>query len=78
MSNTEFGFNFGAMKVTRVYGDNKSHLINIKTPKVSISVRSTPTGQVRFFDEQGNECELVNKQYANNLHEGKRVYGEER
>ena len=65
MSNTEFGFSFGSMEVTRTYLDNKTNVaaISIKTDKTKFSVRATKTGQVRFFDGLGNECELVSKDY---------------
>ena len=66
---TEFGFNIGSMEVTRVYHDkSKSNnvgvaAISIKTAKCQFSVRATKTGQIRVFDEQGNECEIVSKNY---------------
>lgn len=70
---TEFGFNIGSMEVTRVYHDkSKSNnvgvaAISVKTNKTSFSVRATKTGFIRIFDEQGNECEIVNKEYINSL-----------
>ena len=66
--NVEFGFKFGSLLVTRTCSDgNGAHVISIATPKAKFSVRATKTGQVRFYDNQGNECELVNKDYVNQL-----------
>jgi len=65
--NTEFGFNFGSMEVTRTCGDEKASVISIKTPKAKFSVRATKTGQLRFYSESGNECELVAKDYMEQL-----------
>jgi len=62
MSN-EYGFDFGSMSVTRTCQDDRSSVISIKTKKTSFSVRTTNNGSVRFFDGQGNECELINKEH---------------
>ncbi len=73
---TNFGFNMGCMKVTRTYEDKSEgknlhvSVVSIETPKTKFSIRSTRTGFVRFYDEQGNECELVNKDYMNKLEKG--------
>ena len=64
---TRFGFLFGSMKVTRTAEDKGVAIISVATPKTRFSVRATKTGQIRFFDEQGNECELVNKNYMEQL-----------
>jgi len=58
---TEFGFNFGSMEVTRTSSDKSSAIISIKTPKAKFSVRATKTGQIKFYDDQCNECELIAK-----------------
>jgi len=64
---TNFGFDFGSMTVTRTAQDEKSSIVCITTKKAKFSVRSTPNGSVRFFDDQGNECELVSKSYIEDL-----------
>lgn len=70
MSNvTEFGFTFGSMEVERVCQDDKTGVscIKVKTPKSQFSVRATKTGFIRIYDEQGNECDIVNKDYIDGL-----------
>jgi len=64
MSNTEFGFKFGCIDVTRTASDQKTgvKIISIKTPKARFSVRATRTGHVSFYDEQGTELKLVFKE----------------
>lgn len=67
MSDNKFGFDFGSMTVTRVCQDNKAAIVSVATKKAKFSVRATNNGSIRFFDDQGNECELVNKEYINSL-----------
>ena len=62
-ANTCFGFYFGSMAVTRTAQDDKCSVISVSTKKTSFSIRATPNGSLRFFDDQGNECELVNKDH---------------
>ena len=57
-TNTKFGFDYGSMKVTRTHDDKHASVISIETPKSKFSIRATKTGNVRFYDEVGNECEL--------------------
>ena len=65
---TQFGFNFGSLEVTRTCSDKSGvHVISIKTPKAQFSVRATKTGQLRFFNRDGKELELVNKDYISIL-----------
>lgn len=63
----KYGFTFGSMNVTRTSSDEKASIISVTTPKSKFSVRATKTGQVRFYDEQGNECELVAKSHIEYL-----------
>ena len=73
---TEFGFDFGAMSVTRTCEDKKGvAIISIETQKTKFGVIATKTGKVRFFDNQGNECELVNKSYIQQLHANQIIKG---
>lgn len=58
---TKHGFDFGSLEVTRTHIDKFASVIAVKTPKSKFSVRATKTGNIRFYDEQGNECKLVNK-----------------
>ena len=52
---TRFGFLFGSMSVTRTAIDNKDvAIVSVATPKNKFSIRATKTGNVRFYDEQGN------------------------
>ena len=74
MSKNKFGFDFGSMTVTRTYQDDKSSIISIATKKAKFSIRATNNGSMRFFDDQGNECELVNKEYIESLAEHNRGY----
>ena len=67
MSDNKFGFDFGAMTVTRTCQDKTSSIISIATNKCKFSVRATNNGSVRFFDDQGNKCELVQKNYIEQL-----------
>jgi len=68
MSETnKYGFNFGSMTVTRTCSDSYAHIISVSTKKAKFSVRATPNGSVKFYDDQGNECELVNKEYIQDL-----------
>ena len=60
---TQHGFDFGSLSVTRTHSDKFASVISINTPKSKFSVRATKTGNIRFYDEQGNECELVNKDF---------------
>lgn len=65
---TEFGFNFGSLSVSRTCSDSKgATVIQVKTPKASFSIRATKTGQIRFYSETGSECELVAKDYIEQL-----------
>lgn len=60
---TEFGFKFGSMQVTRINIDEKTGvaIISVDTPKAKISIRATKTGLVKFYDLCGNELKLVSK-----------------
>lgn len=64
---TRFGFLFGSMKVTRTAEDKGVSIISVETPKAKFSVRATKTGFISFYDEQGNECEIVNKEHIEQL-----------
>jgi hypothetical protein len=64
---TEFGFDFGSMTITRTAQDEKSSIVSVSTKKCKINIRATTNGSVRFFDDQSNECELVNKGYLVHL-----------
>ena len=70
MSN-RFGFDYGSMTVTRTCQDNKSSTVSVSTKKAKFSIRATKNGSIRFFDDQGNECELVNKDYLAQIKEVK-------
>jgi len=72
MSDNKFGFDFGSMTVTRTCQDSKAAIISVATKKAKFSIRATNNGSVRFFDDQGNECELVNKEYIESLIERNR------
>jgi hypothetical protein len=56
---TDFGFNFGAMKVTRTCSDYKGGaVVSIKTDKGSISIRSSKTGVITVYDNKGVKFNL--------------------
>ena len=61
---TQHGFNLGSLEVTRTHSDKFASVISVETPKAKFSVRATKTGNIRFYDDQGNECELVNKKFT--------------
>ena len=69
--NNKFGFDFGSMTVSRTCQDKVCSIISISTKKAKFSVRATNNGSVRFYDDQGNECELVSKEYLKSLTSGK-------
>ena len=72
MGENKFGFDFGSMTVTRTCQDEKASIISVATRKAKFSIRATNNGSIRFFDDQGNECELVNKEYIESLAEQNR------
>jgi hypothetical protein len=51
-----YGFEYGAVKVTRCMSDEKKGwvVIMIETPKASIQVYVTKTGKVRVYDYKEN------------------------
>ena len=65
--NNKYGFDFGSMTVTRTAQDDKCAIVSVSTKKAKLSIRATPNGSVRFFDDQGNECVMVNKEYLESL-----------
>tara|TARA_R100000951_G_scaffold114219_1_gene118017 strand:+ start:1213 stop:1431 length:219 start_codon:yes stop_codon:yes gene_type:complete len=67
MSDNKFGFDFGSMTVTRTCQDEKASIISVSTTKAKFSIRATNNGSVRFYDDQGNECELANKEWLEHL-----------
>jgi len=67
MKDNKFGFDFGSMTVTRTCQDEKSSIISISTKKAKFSIRATPNGSLRFYDDQGNELELLHKSFLNQL-----------
>jgi hypothetical protein len=67
---TDYGFNFGSLEVTRVCKDEIAAVIKVKTPKASINIRATKTGNIRFYNDD-SECVLVDKKYLEQLTEGK-------
>ncbi len=71
MSN-KYGFDFGSMTVTRTCQDEKASIIRVATKKANFSIRATNNGSIRFFDDQGNECELMQKEYIESLIEHNR------
>mgnify|MGYP001597565924 CR=1 FL=1 len=63
MSENKYGFDFGSMTITRTCQDKRASIISVATKKAKFSIRATSNGSIRFFDDQGNECELVHKEY---------------
>jgi hypothetical protein len=66
---TEHGFKFGSLDITRTALNDKTGVavVSIKTSNASFSVRATKTGRMRIYDEHGNECEIVNKDFMKGL-----------
>jgi len=60
---TYYGFDFGSMTITRTCEDKKASIVSVSTEKAKFSIRATPNGSLRFFDDQGNECDLVQRDY---------------
>ena len=52
---TEYGFNWGAAEVTRMFSDGRHGwvTIGVKTPKHDIQIYVTKTGKVRIHDADG-------------------------
>ena len=52
---TEYGFEFGAAKVQRLFSDEKKGWITLEvvTPKCAIQVYVTKTGKMRITDSRG-------------------------
>lgn len=52
---TDYGFEYGAAKVTRIHSDQKRGwvLLGVGTPKTDIQIYVTKTGKVRVFDTKG-------------------------
>lgn len=70
MSN-ELGFGYGSMTVEKTSYNSNSSTISVSTEKARFTIRATKNGSIRFFDDQGNECELVNKDYLAQIKEDK-------
>ena len=53
---TQYGFNFGAVKVERLCSDDKRQwvVVGIETPKEKLQVYVTKTGKVVIRDAAGN------------------------
>ena len=51
----EFGFQYGAAKVTRLFSDEKKQWVTlgIETPRQTIQVYVTKTGKIRIHDKDG-------------------------
>lgn len=52
---TNYGFEYGAAEVSRLFSDKKKQwvTISVKTPKHSLQIYVTKTGKVRVHDERG-------------------------
>ena len=57
---TEYGFEYGSAKVTRVSSDEKRGwvVLNVETPKTTIQLYVTKTGKLRLFDNDGEWFKL--------------------
>lgn len=53
----EYGFKYGAAKVTRLFSDEKKGWVTlgIETPKASVQIYVTKTGKIRVFTPGGGE-----------------------
>jgi len=54
---TEFGFDWGAAEVARLFSDDRKGwvTIGVKTPKGEIQVYVSKTGKIRVHDKSGAE-----------------------
>ena len=54
---TEYGFEWGSAKITRVFSDEKKGWVTlrIETPKEDIQIYITKTGKVRVYGKDGTE-----------------------
>jgi len=54
---TEYGFEWGSAKITRVFSDEKKGWVTlrIETPKEDIQIYITKTGKVRVYGKDGME-----------------------
>jgi len=51
---TDYGFNYGAAKVTRIANDGEAVIIGVETPKTTISIRVTKTGKMTIYNNVGD------------------------
>jgi hypothetical protein len=61
---TEYGFEYGAAKITRMCSDdNKGWItLGIETPKKILQIYITKTGKIRIHDSNGEWCPPDKKQ----------------
>lgn len=45
---TQYGFEFGAAKVQRLFSDKGAAYIEVKTPRGAVTIAITPTGFIRL------------------------------
>jgi hypothetical protein len=57
----QYGFQYGAAKVTRLFSDKKKGWVTlgIETPKQTIQVYVTKTGKIRIHDSDGEWFRLA-------------------
>jgi len=51
---TKYGFNYGALDITRIHSDPQKGyiLLSLKTPKKELQVYVTKTGKIRIYDHK--------------------------
>lgn len=55
---TQFGFDWGAAKVTRLFSHNSVISIGVETQRQRVNLYITPTGKIRLFDGKNHEYKL--------------------
>ena len=59
---TDFGFEWGAANIRRVYSNNKKGwiIMDVITPKEHLQIYVTKTGKTRVFNKHGKEMGVSN------------------
>lgn len=60
---TQYGFEYGAAEINRLYSDDKKGLVvlGIYTPKAELQIYVTKTGKIRVCDKNGEWLPKSNK-----------------
>ena len=59
----DYGFKYGAAKVTRVASDDKKGwiVLQVETPKDTIQIYVTKTGKMRLYGKDNSEIKILSE-----------------